>query len=65
MSVGKIKAINPAISNISWYKGPVSAVNKTVQEQGNFVQGNPNHPESRNYDKFAGAAKGLNVYYLA
>ena len=65
MTVQKLGAINPSISNISWYKRtvPQFAVQSNTNEYA--VEGNPNKPVTYNFDKNAGACKGLNVYYLA
>ena len=56
MSVNKLTAINPAISNISWYRGSLTPqVHHASASQTDYsVKGNPNHPAVLNNDPNAG-----------
>ena len=56
MSVDRLTAINPAISNISWYRGNLTPqVRPAAIAQNNYsVQGNPNHPAVLNNNSDAG-----------
>ena len=66
MTVGKTNSINPALSNISFYKGGISTAYVQPKQAGDCaVSGNPNRPATFNADKNAGALKGLGIYYLA
>ena len=55
MTVGKISATNPAISNISFYRGEMPRVQKNFENAGDYsVPGNPNRPVHLNSNPYAG-----------
>ena len=55
MTVGKINAVNPEISNISFYRGELPRIQRNFEKAGEYtVQGNPNRPVHLNSNPFAG-----------